>query len=147
MSTQDESHPSELELLGALVGTWATEGGHPLLPDPIHGRAVFEWLAGERFLVWRSHYEHPDVPDALAVIGDIDGRLAMQYFDSRGVHRVYSVAMSPTTWRFWRDDPDFCQRFTGTFGDGGDTITGRGELSQDGTTWDEDLSLTYRRLG
>jgi hypothetical protein len=141
-----EPHRAELELLGALVGTWTTRGSHPLLPDAIDGRATFEWLDGERFLVWRSQYDHPDVPDALAVIGVIDDRLAMQYFDSRGVHRVYSVAISPEAWRFWRDDPGFSQRFTGSFGDGGDTITGHGQLSRDGTTWDDDLSLTYRRI-
>jgi hypothetical protein len=139
---------SEVELLGALVGTWATEGRHPLLADAIHGRAAFEWLAGERFLVWRSQYDHPDIPDALAVLGVMDDRLSMQYFDVRGVHRVYSVAITPTTWRFWRDDTDFRQRFTGTFDDSGGTITGHGELSHDdGGTWDEDLSLTYRRIG
>jgi hypothetical protein len=139
-------HESELDLLDALVCTWTTEGSHPLLPDPIHGRAVFAWLEGRRFLVCRSHYDHPDVPDALTVTGVIDDRLVMQYFDSRGVFRVYSVEMSPGTWRFWRDDPDFSQRFTGTFSDDGSTITGRGQLSRDGTSWDDDLALDYRRV-
>jgi hypothetical protein len=138
---------SELELLGALVGSWTTGGSHPRLPGEIRGRAVFAWLEGRRFLVGRSHYDHPDVPDALAVTGIIDGRLAMHYFDSRGVFRVYSVEMSPGTWRFWRDGPDFSQRFTGTFSGDGDTITGRGQLSHDGTTWEDDLALTYRRSG
>jgi hypothetical protein len=140
-------HGSELELLGALVGTWTTEGRHPLLPAAIRGRATFEWLEGGTFLVFRSHYDHPEIPDALAVMGVIEGELSMQYFDARGVHRVYSVAMSPGTWRFWRDDADFSQRFTGTFSDDGDTITGRGEMSRDGTTWEGDLALTYRRAG
>jgi len=43
--------PTEVELLGALVGTWTTEGGHPDLPDAIHGTATFEWLDGQRFLI------------------------------------------------------------------------------------------------
>jgi hypothetical protein len=137
--------PTELELLGALVGTWTTEGRHPELPAVIHGRATFEWLDGERFLVWRAHYDHPEIPDALAVLGVTDDRLSMHYFDSRGVFRVYSVAMSPSTWRFWRDAPDFSQRFTGTFSDDGDTITGRGSYSRDGSSWKDDLALTYRR--
>jgi hypothetical protein len=67
----------------------------------------------------------------------------MQYFDSRGVHRVYSVSVSPGTWRFWRDDADFAQRSTSTFD--ADTITTEGQLSHDGTTWEDDLRLTYRR--
>ena len=136
---------AELELLGALVGSWTTEGSHPELPDAIHGRATFEWLAGERFLIWRAQYDHPEIPDAVSVTGVTDGRLTMHYFDSRGVFRVYSVAMSPGSWRFWREDPGFAQQFTGTFGEDGDTITGRGSYSLDGSTWNEDLALTYRR--
>jgi hypothetical protein len=111
---------SQLELLRALVGTWATEGVHPMLPGTvIHGRATFEWLEGGRFLIWRSHYDHPEIPDAIAVTGVTDNQLSMHYFDSRGVYRVYSVSMSPGTWRFSRDAPGFSQRFTGTFSDGG----------------------------
>jgi hypothetical protein len=138
---------SQLELLEVLVGEWTTEGAHPLLPGAdIRGRASFEWL-GRRFLICRSHYEHPDIPDALAVTGVIGDELVMQYFDVRGVHRVYSVEMSPGRWRYWRNDPDFAQRFTGTFSDDGATITGSGQMSRDGETWDDDLALTYRRTG
>ena len=142
----DSGHGQQLELLGALAGTWTTEGSHPLLPGAdIRGQATFEWLDGERFLISRSHYDHPEIPDAIAVTGVVDGRLSTNYFDSRGVHRIYSVSMTAGTWRFWRDDADFAQRFTGTFSDDGGTITGRGQLSRDGATWDDDLALTYRR--
>jgi hypothetical protein len=137
--------PTEVELLDALVGTWTTEGSHPELPDAIHGTTTFEWLDGRRFLIGRAHYEHPQIPDAVTVTGITDERLAMHYFDSRGVFRVYSVAMTPGTWRFWRDDPAFSQRFTGTFDDDGATITGRGSYSRDGGEWTDDLALTYRR--
>ena len=139
--------PSQLELMQALVGTWRTEGAHPLLPgEAIRGEATFEWLDGERFLIQRSHYDHPQIPDAIAITGLTNNELLMHYFDSRGVFRVYSVSMTPQTWSFWRDDPEFSQRFTGTFGDGGDTITCRGEMSREGATWDDDLALTYRRI-
>jgi hypothetical protein len=137
--------PEDTELLQALVGTWTTEGTHPLLSGVIRGQATFEWLEGRKFLVWRSHYDHPEIPDALAVTGVIDDRLSMHYFDSRGVFRVYETVISPPTWRFWREGQDFAQRFTGTFSDDGGTITGHGQLSTDGATWDDDLSLTYRR--
>jgi hypothetical protein len=137
---------SRLELLRALTGTWTTEGSHPMLPDAvIRGRATFEWLDGGRFLIWRSSSEHPDIPDAIAVIGVTDDELSMHYFDSRGVHRVYLVDAAPGAWRFWRDDPGFAQRFTGTFSDDGDSIDTRGQLSRDGKTWEDDLALTYRR--
>jgi hypothetical protein len=143
---QDDTRESQLELLRALAGTWTTEGAHPMLPAAvIRGWAMFEWLDGGRFLIWRSHYDHPEIPDAIAITGVTDGQLSMHYFDSRGVYRMYSVSMSPGTWRFSRDAPGFSQRFTGTFSDDGSTITGHGQLSRDGASWDDDLALTYRK--
>jgi len=150
------STPEDLPGWSRLIGRWTTEGAHPLLPgDAIRGQATFEWLAGRQFVVQRSHYDHPDIPDAIAVIGATgrqqadhpqtsDG-LCMHYFDSRGVSRVYSVSLDRDQWRFWRDDPGLDQRFTGTFGADGDTITGQGEMCRDGVTWEPDLALTYRR--
>jgi hypothetical protein len=115
-------------------------------PDErIEGEATFEWLDGGKFLIGRSHYDHPQIPDAISVTGVTDDRLAMHYFDTRGVFRLYSVSADAGTWRFWRDGPDFAQRFTGTFSADGDTITGHGELSHDGSSWEDDLQLTYRR--
>jgi hypothetical protein len=137
---------SELEQLQALVGTWITEATHPLLPSSvIRGRATFEWLEGERFLIQRSCNDHPEVPDAIAVTGFTDDQLSMHYFDSRGVYRVYAVSMSDGVWKFWRDAPGFSQRYAGTFSDDGATITARGQLSRDGSTWEDDLGITYRR--
>ena len=72
----------------------------------------------------------------------------MHYFDQRGVYRVYAASLDQATWRFWRDaaTPDVSQRFNGSFSDDGNTITGRGQLSRDGKTWEGDLDLNYRRL-
>ncbi len=146
------STPEDLPGWSRLIGRWTTEGAHPLLPgDAIRGQATFEWLAGRQFVVQRSHYAHPDIPDAIAVIG-VTGepaageQLSMRYFDSRGVYREYAVSLEPGQWRFWRDDPGFRQRFTGTFSEDGDTITGQGEMCRDGSTWEPDLALTYHRV-
>jgi hypothetical protein len=120
-----------------------------MLPsEAIRGTSTFEWLDGERFLIWRSHYDHPEIPDAITIIGVTGGRLSMHYFDYRGVYRVYAASLEQATWRYWREAsaPDFSQRFSGTFSDDGDTITGRGELSRDGQTWEDDLRLDYRRV-
>jgi Pyridoxamine 5'-phosphate oxidase len=134
-----------------LIGRWATEGAHPLLPGAdIRGHTTFEWLAGRQFLIQRSHYDHPDIPDAIAIIG-VTGEqaagehLTMHYFDSRGVYRVYAVSLDDGQWRFWREDPGFWQRFTGEFSADGDTITGQGEMRRDGAGWEPDLALTYHR--
>jgi len=155
--TESGRHPV-LEHLEALVGTWETAATHPLFPDTtMRGRATFAWLEGRRFLIWRAHHDHPDIPDSIAILGGDDagdvaavaaggGGCSSRYFDSRGVSRVYQVAAEPGVWRMWRDWPGFSQRFTGTFGDGGDTITGSGELSEDGATWHPDLQVTYTRV-
>jgi hypothetical protein len=118
-----------------------------LAGEAIRGTSTFEWLEGRRFVIWRSQYEHPKIPDAITIIGVTDGQLSMHYFDQRGVYRVYAASPDQGMWRYWRDAsaPDFSQRFTGTFSDDGNTITGRGELSKDGTTWEADLALDYRK--
>ena len=130
------------------IGSWQIAGAHPLLPgEPIVGTGAFEWLDGHRFVVWRTHYEHPRIPDALTVIGVVDDQLSLHYFDHRGVHRVYAASLDGDTWRYWRhaQPPDLSQRFTGTFGAGDETLALRGELSPDGATWEDDIQLEYRR--
>jgi hypothetical protein len=66
-----------LDHLAALVGEWETEATHQALPGTvIHGRATFEWLEGCSFLIWRAHYDHPDIPDCIAILGcDDEGDL------------------------------------------------------------------------
>jgi hypothetical protein len=131
-----------------LIGTWSTEATHPGLHDTVvSGEATFEWLEDQHFLIHRTHYDHPELPDAVAVIGVVDGRLLMHYFDVRGVHRTFTVEITADTWRYWNDTPGFAQRFTGTLSDDGTAITGLGELSRDGAAWEDDLTITYRRVG
>jgi hypothetical protein len=93
-----------------------------MLPgEVIRGASTFEWLDGERFVIWRSHYDHSQIPDAISVIGVTDGQLSMRYVDHGGVYRVYAAGLDGATWRYWRDAtaPDLSQRFTGTFSDDG----------------------------
>ena len=145
---QPQTQDSELQGWQWLVGTWATEATHPALPGTlVNGQATFEWLEDQRFLLQRSHYDHPEIPDAIAISGIIDGKQSMHYFDPRGVHRVFAVDITAHTWRFWNDAPGFSQRFTGTLSDDGNAIDGQGELSRDGATWERDLAITYRRVG
>ena len=143
------SNESELQGWHRFIGSWETEGAHPMLPgEAIHGMSTFEWLDGRRFVIWRSHHDHSQIPDAITIIGVTNGHLSMHYFDHRGVYRVYAASLDQAAWRYWRDAtaPDFSQRFTGTFGDHGSTVTGRGQLSQDGRTWEDDLALNYQRV-
>jgi hypothetical protein len=140
-------HP-EFQAWERLIGSWSIEASHPMLPgEDIRGLTAFEWLADQHFLVQRSHYEHPEIPDAVMVSGIIDGQPATHYFDPRGQHRTFAVSLTDDGWRYWNDDPSFAQRFTGTFSPDGSSITGRAERSEDGgATWELDLEISYRRL-
>jgi len=135
-----------LEPLDVLVGTWEIEATHPMLPPTIvHGTAEFEWLEGERFLLQRSRNDHPEFPDSLIVFGGDDEGLSMDYFDSRGVHRIYRVSMSDGVWRMWRHSPGFSQKFNGRLSADRNAIEGLWKLSRDDSTWDDDLAITFRR--
>ena len=140
-----------LERLGALVGQWTMEARPPAgSPWPGgRGHVGFEWLDGRRFLVQRWTIEVPEAPDGIAIIGagDEPGSLRQHYFDSRGVRRVYEMSLIDGVWNLWRDSPDpFPQRYIGTFSEDGKTITGRWEKSGDGSNWETDFDLTYRKV-
>jgi len=140
------SQPANLQPLNALVGEWTSEATHPAFPGlVVAGRATAVWLEGERFLLQRTQADHPEFPDALWVLGETDEGLVSHYFDSRGVHRVYSLGFDDGVWRMWLEEPGFSQRFTGTFDDGGERIVGVWELSPDGSNWERDLESTFFR--
>ena len=151
---QQRTRNPVLDHLDALVGEWETEATHPFIPNTtIRGRATFEWLEGGFFLIWRAGYDHPDIPDSIAILGCDDsgdsgeaGSCSMHYFDSRGVSRVYGLGADQGVWRFWRDRPGFSQRYVGTISADGSTISANGELSRDDTTWEQDLRITYKRV-
>ncbi|MBT2394188.1 hypothetical protein J7E87_33470 [Streptomyces sp. ISL-1] len=150
------THP-ELQRLEPLVGEW-------LMDASIDGRLVararttFAWLAGGAFL-----HQHADLePDASmpsewldnapfpveSVIGldDAAGTFTMLYADGRGVSRVYETDVQDGILTIRRAAPAFHQRFAGTIGADGRTITGRWEGSGDGETWTYDFDVTYRKV-
>ena len=108
---------SKLEPFEALIGEWTMELTHPAVEGTvIRGWTTYEWLDGGQFLLQRAVNEHPDFPDSLSVIGVMEGDtdLSMQYFDSRGVHRVYAVGFDGRELTLERDEPGFAQRLTAT---------------------------------
>ena len=134
-----------LEPFEALIGTWATEATHPLFEGAVPGRITFEWLQGGHFLIQRSENDHELFPDAICVIGASEGGLVQEYFDSRGVRRTYGVSLETGVLRFWRDDPDFAQRFAATIAPDG--FDGVWQIAETPGDWKDDLKVTYRRLG
>jgi hypothetical protein len=104
-------------------------------------------LQGDRFLIQRSHAQHPQVPSMIGIIGaDESGDdLVQQYFDSRGVQRTYKMSLHDGIWKIWRDAPGFSQRSEGRFSDDGKTIHVLGELCRDNATWERDFEQTYTK--
>jgi hypothetical protein len=132
-----------LQRLDVLVGEWEMES--PQFPEA-RGRTVFEWLEGRAYLVQRSYAPEP-APTSTWLIGsdESDESYTALYYDSRGVSRVYQMSLVEGVWKVWREAPGFFQRFTGTFGDNGTTITGRWEISSDGAYWEHDFDLAYKK--
>jgi hypothetical protein len=135
--------------LDAFIGEWTIEASFEGAPP---GTVAFEWMPGGKFLVQRWEVPHPAAPDGLAVIGYDEGRgtYLQHYFDSRGVARVYEMTLEDDTWTLSRTEADFgpldfAQRWVGTFSDDGRTIEGAWEIAHDGTTWEKDFDLTYRK--
>ncbi|MGE5223851.1 MAG: hypothetical protein ACM3PY_15540 [Omnitrophica WOR_2 bacterium] len=145
---QPEKPAPVMKSLGVLVGNWDLMGMHPMIPTGVRGRASFEWLDGDGLLIQRTDMEQPGPPNSVSAIGCDDSHQAfcMLYFDERGVSRIYSMSLEGNLWRMWRDAPGFSQRFTGTISHDGNTITALWEKSEDGSTWEHDLELTYTRI-
>jgi hypothetical protein len=152
MSKGSEGQPPQptrsLKAFNILVGEWNMTGTHPQLPATLHGHSVFQWLQEGALLSWHFNWEPgTGVPDAYSIIGHDDAvePCVMLYTDERGVTRIYQMSLDGGVWKMWRNSPDFSQRMTGTFSDDGNTITWKGEMSRDGSTWEPDLTVTYTR--
>ena len=140
-------NPALLPLSG-LVGEWETIGTHPYLPEMVlHGHTSFNWIEGGAFLIMHSENDEEKIPSGIAIFGsdDATGEFIMLYFDERKVSRKYEVSFQDNVFKWWRNDPEFSQRFTWELTDNGNTIISKGEMCKDGTIWEKDLELTYKR--
>lgn len=133
--------------LEPLLGEWTTET-LPKDAEPVRGRMAVEPLFGEHYVLIRATVDHPHYPDSLVVIGSgDDAAYRWNYFDNRGVARVYKLTLEDGVWTVWREDPGWWQRYRGRFSADGRTITGAWENSHDaGATWAKDFDLNYTRV-
>jgi hypothetical protein len=138
---------TSLKPFDVLIGEWDMLGTHPLFQSAAHGHSSFEWLVKESLLVWHFDWKQPGPPSAISVIGHDDAfeTCSMLYSDERGVARIYQMFLEGGDWKMWRESPGFSQRMIGKFSNGENTITVHGELSRDGSTWEQDLNVTYTR--
>ncbi|MEU5211862.1 hypothetical protein [Streptomyces sp. NPDC020742] len=145
-----------LRKLDVLVGEWEMwAAGRSVGPV----RTEFGWVEGGAFLVqradvgpetalpdeWASHAPFPTV--ALTGYDETAGDFSTLYADGRGVARTYRMQLTDGVWTQWRAAPGFHQRFRATFRDGGDTLDGGWERSDDGELWRLDFDMTYVRIG
>ncbi len=127
-----------------LVGAWTTEATHTFLPGVlIRGTCSVEVLGADGFLLHRTWYDHPDIPDAVSLLRGQQ----MHYFDERGVIRLFALTVTADGWSVERSrtDDDFGQRTTWLVDADGRTVRGRSQLSHDGHLWEDDLQVVHRR--
>jgi hypothetical protein len=122
-----------LKPFNVLVGEWQTVGTHPGLPDTtLHGHTSFAWLEGGAFLIMHSEIDEPEIPSGIGIIGSDDAtdEFFMLYFDERAVSRKYNVSFEKNVLTWWRDTPEFSQRFTITISTDGRTMVGTGRMKK-----------------
>src|SRR5437763_4556048 len=155
-----EHRPEALARLDAFIGEWVVEarfpGGSPISSSASgegpQVRSRFEWALDGQFLLQRTEVPFPGAPDSLTIVSadPQTGAYTQHYYDSRGVARLYAMSLAGGVWTLTRESPDFTplhfrQRFTGTFSDDGNTITGAWERSPGARgQWKHDVGLTYR---
>ena len=146
----DESTRATLEQLQPLVGPWTVEAAMPQAPPgEERGHTIFQWGPGEAFLVQRWEAPLDAAPDGVAIfaVDEESGELIQHYFDSRGVVRQYATSIEDGIWSLRKLTPGFAQRFRGELSPDGDTIEGVWEKADDGSDWERDFGLVYRRVG
>jgi hypothetical protein len=137
-----------LKKLEPLVGEWILEarppGGEPWQGG---GRSTMEWHPSGAHLIQRTTIEVAEAPNSLSIVGcDAgNGTYFQLYSDDRGVCRIYEMSIGDGEWKLWREGVPFAQRFMATISEDGNTISGRWERSEDGTTFLTDFELVYRR--
>jgi hypothetical protein len=155
-----DNRADALARLDVFIGDWSIEArfpGRQPAPSGAAGsgptvRSWFEWALGGRFLLQHTEVPIPEAPDSLAIVSTDPrtGGYTQHYYDSRGVVRLYAMSFADGVWTLTREAPDFSpldfrQRFTGTFSEDGNTITGAWEKGRDDGEWEHDFALTYRR--
>ena len=151
-----------LARLDVFVGEWVVEARFPgdqpapasTTGDGPQARSWFEWTLDRQFLLQRTEVPIPEAPDSLMIVSaDLEtGAYTQHYYDSRGVARLYAMTLAEGVWTLTRESGDFSpldfrQRFTGTFSEDGNTISGAWEKCVNGGEWEHDFALTYRRAG
>ena len=113
---------------------------HSAMSERVTGRQPYERVLEGAFVLQQWTYDHPDFPDAMALLSED----RYHYFDVRGITRVFDV--DDAGWSMILLDEDFSQRSTARFR-GQDGMDSLGEMSNDtGVTWQPDFTMAYQRV-
>src|SRR5258708_35902712 len=140
-----------------LIGEWHGEAEIPVEPPmKISAEMKIERLV--ELIVVSSVGERAEMPSRISIIGGgpHGEPPPMHYFDSRGVKRLFMMALDGSTWKMWRapgedwngpNGPGFNQRFIGEISADGTTIEGRWErgTGDAGDEWEIDFPINYFR--
>jgi len=131
-----------MSALDQLLGTWEFTMRHSAMPQPVTGWQRYERVLDGAFVLQHWNYDHPDFPDAMALLSDD----RYHYFDVRGITRVFELEVDDAGWSMIRLDEEFSQRHIARFR-GPDAMESTGEVSHDnGATWRPDSTMTHRRV-
>jgi hypothetical protein len=131
-----------MSALDRLLGTWEVTMHHSDMSELVTGRQRYERVLDGAFMLQHWTYDHPDFPDAMALLSEN----RYHYFDVRGITRVFELEVDDAGWSMIHLDEDLSQRQTARFR-GPNVIGSTGERSYDaGVTWQPDYTMTYQRL-
>jgi len=104
---------------------------------------------GDAFLIQRWEVPIPEAPDGVAIVAvdEDSGALIQGYFDSRGVVRQYEMSLEDGVWSLRKLSAGFAQRFRAELAAGGERIDGAWEKADEGSDWEHDFDLIYRKVG
>ena len=150
--TVSQKQNPALKHLEILVGDWNMELSNasflPSSSDTVMGHVSFEWLQNGAFLIMYMGNKPPNTPDAIWLISrdESNQNYAVLYYDTRKVSRIYEMSFSNGIWKMWRNSPGFSQRFEGKFSDDGNIIAAHWEKSSNGSIWEHDFDVTYKKV-
>lgn len=147
MSEENKQQPLQyhpkLSQLNAFAGIWKTEGeilatsNNPAVP--ISGTDIYEWLPGGYFLI-----HHVDVRmgenqvHSTEIIGydSSTDTFPMHYFGHKGSTGVMVATLEDDTWKFKGET----ERFTGSFNESGDVMSGKWERLNE-SAWEDWMTI------
>lgn len=140
---------SALKHLDVFTGTWKTEGEIKATETtpaiPIEGTDTYEWLPGGWFLLHRVDVRMGDEQiDSVEIIGydPSTGKYPMHYFGHQGTTGVMVATLDDTIWKFTGET----ERFTGSFNEAGDVISGKWERLDD-SDWIHWMDIRLTKTG